>query len=756
MLGPTPVWAAVATQPIQSARSGAWSSPATWAGGKIPATGDRVLIRAEDHVTLDLPASPEIRSINVCGRLSFALDRDTCLNAGLITVQPGTENLENGGDPVQRTVLHPGKSTPTLEVGMPDKPLNAGHTARIRLVFFPGMDKESCPAIICSGGGRMEFHGSPMNHTWVKLRRTANEGDTTVVLFEAVIGWRIGDHVIVTATERDRGGAVKSSDMAKESDYATNAREASDTMSDQPLTEERTIIAISGDNLTLDQPLAHHHLGDGAYRAEVANLSRNVIVESSDPDGVRGHTMYHRGSAGSISYAEFRHLAKKGVLGRYPIHFHRVGDTMRGSSVIGASIWDSDNRWLAVHATNYLVVRDCVGYQSVGHGFYLEDGTETCNVFDHNLAVRASAGRPLPNQSLPFDENQGAGFWWANCLNTFTRNVACDCDRYGYRFEASPANGFDLKMPVRLTDGMETKVDIRTLPFIRFEGNEAHGMAYGLNLGQESIDRPGDPDRHSGIGPDRRHPFVIRDTRIWNTRWGIRAESPSLLIDGLDIHGSVYGFYRAKFVNHAYNRLTISNVAITEAFGTGVLPVGLELTDSGRSRFDHVGAPLTSDEMQRFRNLLRSSTAEMSPADAERLVRSSYNTGGMIQGHAVPRIFEDAMGAENSGVSCGPISSEAFPKPLSPVEDMSPVTVIPGVQRVGADHVRVRGTTVDDGAVRAVKVNGQTASAVAPGFAQWEITLPRTSGAFMIRAIAEDAAGNIEKTPHVLKVDFSN
>src|SRR5262249_8464136 len=134
----------------------------------------------------------------------------------------------------------------------------------------------------------------------------------------------------------------------------------SNTVSDEPLTEERLVRAISGTTLTLDRPLAHHHLADGDWRGEVADLSRNVIVESADPDGPRGHTMYHRGSAGSISYAEFRHLGKRGVLGRYPIHFHRVRDTMRGSSVVGASIWDSDNRFLTVHGTDYLLVRDCV------------------------------------------------------------------------------------------------------------------------------------------------------------------------------------------------------------------------------------------------------------------------------------------------------------------------------------------------------------------------------------------------------------
>ena len=114
-------------------------------------------------------------------------------------------------------------------------------------------------------------------------------------------------------------------------------------------------------------------------------------------------------------------LGKEGVLGRYSIHFHLVRDTMRGASVIGASIWDSGNRWITIHGTDYLVVRDCVGYGSIGHGFFLEDGTEVFNVLDRNLAVQSFKARPLPKQVLPFDPNDGAGFWWANSLNAFTR-----------------------------------------------------------------------------------------------------------------------------------------------------------------------------------------------------------------------------------------------------------------------------------------------------------------------------------------------
>src|SRR5262249_62143463 len=112
------------------------------------------------------------------------------------------------------------------------------------------------------------------------------------------------------------------------------------------------------------------HRARGAARGRGPTVPRSVAAEPPDKNRP-GHTISHRHSAGAISYAEFRHLGKEGVLGRYPLHYHLVGDTMRGSSVIGASIWDSGNRWLTIHGTNYLVVRDCVGYQSIGHGFFL-------------------------------------------------------------------------------------------------------------------------------------------------------------------------------------------------------------------------------------------------------------------------------------------------------------------------------------------------------------------------------------------------
>src|SRR5262249_10209774 len=74
---------------VRSCRSGPWSAPATWTGGKLPAAGARVQIRTGHTVTFDLKSDQVIRSIHVAGTLTFAPDKDTRLEVGLIRIQPG-------------------------------------------------------------------------------------------------------------------------------------------------------------------------------------------------------------------------------------------------------------------------------------------------------------------------------------------------------------------------------------------------------------------------------------------------------------------------------------------------------------------------------------------------------------------------------------------------------------------------------------------------------------------------------------------
>lgn len=531
---------------VTSAKSGRWSAADTWMEGSVPQANSRVLIRESDTVLYDVSSDTPIRGITISGALVFATDRNTRLDVGMINIQSGNTYCETGFDCSQHSASasgspHTRAHTPALAVGFSDQPIQPTVTSRIRLIAVPGMDSQSFPAIVCCGG-RMDFHGAPMNRTWVKLAQPCEPGDTRILLAEPVRGWRPGDSMIVTGTVRQH----------------KPSRTFQPSVLNSSQTEHRRIVAVSDTEVTLDEPLTFAHYADGTFCAEAANLSRNVIIESADPDKARGHTMYHSGSQGSISYAEFSHLGKEGVLGRYSLHFHLAGDSMRGSSVIGASIHDSGNRWLTIHGTNYLVVRDCVGYRSVGHGFFMEDGTEVFNVLDRNLAVQALIGKPLPKQILPFDRNDGSGFWWANSLNTLTRNVACDCDEYGYFFQAAKTADFDPELQIRQADGSHRKTDIRTLPFVRFEDNEAHcqrrhafNLGGGVPFGEPNV---------GGVGPDARHPFIIRKFLVWNSHWALHPVSPSVILDQFRVHDADYAVWRPEYLRHSYRDLQFSKV----------------------------------------------------------------------------------------------------------------------------------------------------------------------------------------------------
>jgi len=647
------VAAATAGEPqiVRSAQSGPWSAPTTWAGGQVPPSGASVQIREGHAVTYDVSSTQPIRAIFIAGKLSFAADRDTRMEVGLIKVQAGNDTTEDGFNcDAHLPDPDPAKPRPAFEVGTWDKPVAPGHTALIRLTYFEGMDKQSCPAIVCCGG-RMEFHGAEMNHTWLKLGASVKAGATEIPLAEAVTGWKAGDHVFIT-------GTVRQNKRAKT--FLASVRLSTQT-------EERTVKEVRGSALIIDQPLQFGHEGDGDYRAEVANLSRNVVVESAANGELRGHTMFHRGSQGSISYAEFRHLGKEGVLGRYAIHFHLVRDTMRGASIIGASVWDSDNRWITIHGTDYLVVRDCIGYQSKGHGFFMEDGTESFNVLDHNLAVQACVARPLPLQVLPFDRNDGAGFWWANCGNTFTRNVAAECDEYGYRFEAVDSPEFSTTMSVPQPDGTRVPKDIRTIPFVRFEGNEAHCQRrHSFNLGgvDSSLNLS-----VAGVGGDAHHPLIVRDCKAWNVHWCIHSHSPFFMIDGLTAFNCEYGLWRMNYEGSAIRGVKFDKIEIDQNF----LP--------------YKGT--RPDEAQ-------------------------------------------------------------YPKPLDPVDDVPPFTVITNTAP-GNGFLLVHGVTSDNGDVKRVVVNGVTAKPLRANYAEWEATIKTTpSEKFELKAFAEDAAGNIEPRPHTV------
>jgi hypothetical protein len=610
----------------------------------------------------------------------------------------------------------------------------------------------------------MDLHGSPMPRTWLPLDATAKKSDTTATLTEPPTGWKVGDRVILTATHLNLGEETETRRPGKGSVRVE--------------TEERIIKAIDGRTISLDQPLAHAHVADGDFRGAVANLSRNVIIESANPNGVRGHTMYHRNSQGAISYAEFRHLGKENVLGRYPIHYHLVGNTMRGSYVLGASIWDSHNRWVTVHGTNMLVVRDCVGYRSVGHGYYLEDGSEILNVFDRNLAVQAFRGQKLPKQAIPFDENEGAGFWWANSLNSFTGNLTSENDRYGYRFEATETPAMKMTQPILFPDGKRRPLDLRMLPFVRFDDNQSHADGrYGFNLG-EGV---------GGVGPNSRFPFVIRNMKIWETNYAFRPQSPAVLVENMTIKTCFYGVYHPNYDRHVYRKLHLighndepfnrghddDSVQSGSVTVDGLTLDGINAGGSAIAMIQITDDNPTGKAETHIRNL-----KVVNPREGKRAI---VDLGGSARPDpkttvCVPIYLHDYFGPgrhakivsvksahlRQDGIKYGSlppltgpdarvaeVRDVAFPALLDPVDDFPPITVVTHLIPK-ADGLIVRGTCSDNGEVAKVVVNGKAAKAIRPNFAEWEIALDDVRDKTDLRAHAEDAAGNVEPVPHVV------
>uniref|UniRef100_A0A2I3GM17 hyaluronoglucosaminidase n=1 Tax=Nomascus leucogenys TaxID=61853 RepID=A0A2I3GM17_NOMLE len=162
------------------------------------------------------------------------------------------------------------------------------------------------------------------------------------------------------------------------------------------------------------------HMGeiiDGVdMRAEVGILTRNIVIEGEvedscyaenqcqffDYDTFGGHVMIMKNfTSVHLSYVELKHMGQQ-QMGRYPVHFHMCGDVdykggyRHATFVDGLSIHHSFSRCITVHGTNGLLIKDTIGFDTLGHCFFLEDGIEQRNTLFHNLGLLTKPGTLLP------------------------------------------------------------------------------------------------------------------------------------------------------------------------------------------------------------------------------------------------------------------------------------------------------------------------------------------------------------------------
>ncbi|XP_013413864.1 fibrocystin-L-like [Lingula anatina] len=413
-----------------------WSSIFTWGGGPLPRAGDFVVISAGQTILLDMD-TPVLAVLLINGGKLVFDKQDLQLNAEKILI------TANG----------------SLEVGTEAEPFQ--HNAVIML-HGDLIDKELPiygTKMIAVRNGTLDLHGIPIPTTWTRLNETAAANAACLTL-QLPVTWQPGDEIVIATT------GLRHS---------------------QGESEKRTIHNVSSDGhvVCLTQPLTHEHLGISRtvggvtveLRAEVGVLTRNVKVKGYRPmqwadeieacaagfntgefvmqtcfqgrfgaetgsDQFGAHTIISPAEGDSnsararLSYVEYNYVGQAFRLGRYPVHFHLLGNTSYENNYVrGCGFHETFNRAVNTHGTHHVLLEHNVAFNVMGGAFFLEDGIETGNIMQYNLAIFVKASTSLLN-----DDITPAAYWITNPNNTVRHNVAAGGTHFGiwYRMHENP------------------------------------------------------------------------------------------------------------------------------------------------------------------------------------------------------------------------------------------------------------------------------------------------------------------------------
>ncbi len=383
-------------------------------------------------------------------------------------------------------------------------------------------------SIMAMGTGVISLHGNRSKAGWKKLAQTAMPGDNYIVIQSPLIIAEQPKKFLASAKsgvyngsyrrnksmvfKTERGALSLAGSRAKNIVAIQNPWKVGDRIAIGPTGydysegEDFIITSIDSSNpykLFLDHPIEHMHWGEREYfqtssggnyaldeRAEVANLTRSIVIkadeasgeidETDSPDGqLGGHFMVHSGAQAYIDSVEFYKLGQAGIMGRYPFHWHIAGD-VSGQYIKNSSIHHSYQRCITIHRTHKALVRNNVCYDFKGHGYFLEDGDEVENEIIKNLAIMAKP--PSPSKVLLFSDNvselgTGSGrfpavssFWITHPFNTVKHNVA----------SGSVGAGFWMSFVKEVKDGNTVVATPRTSLTKEFNYNTAHGTKVGF------------------------------------------------------------------------------------------------------------------------------------------------------------------------------------------------------------------------------------------------------------------------------------
>jgi hypothetical protein len=397
--------------------------------------------------TVTLPATFDYDVIEFAGTVRVSRDYDT--TGKVLHLQPLPGGVFDAGtpeDPVLRQV----------RIVWANKPLATGTAAD------PGFDAHQIGnGLICFGD--FLVHGKPLERTWTALTKEIPAGATEIELPWIPGGWEVGDELLIPDTRQPIY-------------YA-----AIIGLPSEPIRMESpvTIAAINGTKITLSKPVDFAHLaardpatGVIKFMPVVQNLTRNIVFESEDHAGTRGHAIFLEQALVDCHFASFlgmgRTLAQNldstsitgsagdkiglNPIARYAFHWHHVHGHARAGGFTGrlrGCVFDRGTDWnpfafgkdkgpkwgVVQHGTHDLRIEDCIAIKFAGAGFVTEDGYEVRGQYRRNFAgyclgngTDGKFNLVAPND-IPGGE--GAGFWFRG-LHQDVQGCLSMCNAEGF------------------------------------------------------------------------------------------------------------------------------------------------------------------------------------------------------------------------------------------------------------------------------------------------------------------------------------
>lgn len=463
-----------------------WGSASTWTNG-VPTGTVPAVIPAT--VAVALRGSATAYSVTVNGDLVAAYDNADLTTHWVAVSGPGAR----------------------FEVGRPNVPYL--QQFELRLVGDDPAEQSmgaGTKFLMAMDSGVIDMHGKPKGistgdghkRSWTKL---VGQSSATQITVADPVNWEANDWMVIAGSRSNSfaWGAY----IPAQAPYLDQS-------------EVVQIAAVSGNNITLKSStplMGPHSSASLSYansqstwtldrRAEVGLLSHNIAIRGIMGTGhpeFGGHVMIMRapccgnglGGAGRFSGVEFDHLGQKMALGRYPIHWHMQQNQGFGQYLACCSIHDSFNRAVVIHGSEGIAVEGNVISKHVGHGVFLEDGSERFNSFYYNLAMGTTRppSTPVNEALIPSDNSHydirnhsPATFWITNPNNTFVGNTVAGSEGTGFWF-IFPSAPLGLSGPLNNPNPQFYSQYFNGLlpdhePLGQFVGNTCHSAMSGFDI----------------------------------------------------------------------------------------------------------------------------------------------------------------------------------------------------------------------------------------------------------------------------------